>query len=1254
MAPQPAHFVLALCLAILVTLPGLACSPSPVLKEMPVEQGVPIERSADLSAPPAAVLSPPAQDETSTIRFDRLSAQDGLSQNGVLTIWQDRLGFMWFGTEDGLNKYDGYDFTVYAHNPDDESTISDNLASAIYEDGDGVLWVGTKSGLDRFNRTTETFSHYQNDPDDVHSLGGKWVTAIHEDGEGAFWVGTNEGGLDRFDRAAGIFTHYGHDPDDPTTLADDAVGVITEDRDGTLWVGTDQGLNRFDRTTGTFVRYQHTLGDPHSPGGNEISAVVEDSRGLLWIGTEDGGLNRFDRDSEIFLRYEHDPDDPSSLSHNRVRRVFEDSAGRLWIGTQNGLDLYNAERDRFFHYRHNPSDPYSLSSNPVWSIYEDRTGVLWFGTYGGGLNKYNRTTDQFTLYQHNPDLPNSLSENMVWSITQDRDGAVWIGTFNGGLNRLDRESGTFTVYRHDAEDPDSLGSDDVRALLENSKGVLWVGTNGGGLNRFDHRRETFTHYRHDPDDPNSLSEDRVTTLLEDRSGKLWIGTRTQGLNRFNPSTGTFDRYTHDPDDPFSLSDDRVWALTEDTEGGLWVGTLGGISVLDVRSGRFTRYINDPDDPQSLGTDAIFAFYQDLAGAMWIGTWGGGLDRFDPTTQTFSHYTEKSGLPDNVIYGIEVDSVGCLWMSTNKGLVKFDPRRETFWTYDIRDGLQDNEFNWGAHFTGARGEMFFGGVQGLSAFFPEQVTGNPHVPPVVVTSFSKFNQTVRTDLTPGEHIQLSYRDDFISFEFAALDYTAPDRNRYLYMLEGQDADWVQAGSRRHVDYTNLKGGDYVFRVKGSNNDGVWNEEGATVYITVVPPVWEAWWFRGSVLLLLVGVAIGGYRLRVRSIEERSRELEAQVAERTSEIERRTQELEALYRADDEVLRYLELDQVLQTLVDVAVDILGADKGSILAWDSARDRLVVKAARGFAAETVAQMTFQVGEGVAGHVAVSGEPIVVEDTHEDTRVARRITDPEGIRSLMHVPIKVSGQVFGVFNVNYTRPRAFDDNDVRLFTALAQRAALAIENAQLYAQAQELAVIRERQRLARDLHDAVTQTLFSSSLIAEVLPRLWERDPDLGRQRLEEVRELTRGALAEMRTLLLELRPRALMEASLDDLLRQLAEATTGRARVPVGVTTEGDYALLGPDVKVALYRIAQEALNNVAKHAKASQATVSLCCGPDAVELCIVDDGQGFDSSRVPPDHLGVGIMHERAAAIDAQLTVESEIGEGTRVTVIWSDQ
>jgi nitrate/nitrite-specific signal transduction histidine kinase len=398
-----------------------------------------------------------------------------------------------------------------------------------------------------------------------------------------------------------------------------------------------------------------------------------------------------------------------------------------------------------------------------------------------------------------------------------------------------------------------------------------------------------------------------------------------------------------------------------------------------------------------------------------------------------------------------------------------------------------------------------------------------------------------------------------------------------------------------------------------------------------------------------------------VEARSRALQAQVEERTHEIEQRTRDLAALYSADEQLHRHLDLDQVLQALVDVAVDILRADKSSLMVWDEGHKKLVVRAARGFSPETVAQMTFAPGEGTVGRVAASGQAAVVEDTHADPHVARRITDPENIRSFMHVPIEIKGQIFGVFNADYAEPRAFGEDEMRLFTALAQRAALAIQNAQLYEQAQELAVVEERQRLARDLHDAVTQTLFSTSLIAEVLPRIWERDPEQGQRRLAEVRELTRGALAEMRTLLLELRPAALLEANLGDLLRQLGEAITGRARVPVAVDVQGeDIGDLPPDVKVALYRIAQEALNNVAKHAASSQATVALRRGPfgpaggKAVELSIADDGCGFDVKDIPPDHLGVGIMRERAETIGAKLAIESQVGQGTKVTVLWTKE
>ena len=1196
----------------------------------------------------------PTHAQTGTIRFERISLEEGLSENTVLAILQDQRGFIWFGTQDGLIKYDGHQFTVYKHDPNDPTTLSSNMVYALCEDQAGDLWVGTASGLERFDRAAEVFIHYQHDPDDPQSLGGTGVLSIHEDREGALWIGTTDGGLDRLDPAAGAFVHYRHDPDDPGTLSDNSVRAIQEDRDGDLWVGTDGGLDRLDPAGGSFTRYQHDPGDPHSLSDNRVRAILEDQQGTLWVGTDGGGLNGLDRSTQTFAHYRHDPAAPSSLSSDRVLALSEDHTGRLWAGTRGGLDQVILGWRPFVHYRHDPYDSNSLSGDAVSVIYADRSGVLWIGTEGGGLGKTSPATNQFTLYQHRPNDPNSLSNNHVESIFADRHGMLWIGTKNGGLNKLDRRFATFTVFRHDPTDPTSLGGNEVRAILEDHSGVLWVGTYGGGLDRLDPETGTFVHYRHNPDDPTSLSDNRVQVLFEDRSGNLWIGTWGGGLNRLDRTTGAFVRYQHEPDEAGSKSTERVMAIHEDTFGRLWVGTFGGISFLDRAADRLARLDHDLDVPPSLSSNVVFSIHQDQTGMIWFGTHGNGLNRYDPHSGVFTDYTEQDGLASNTVYGILSDSDGFLWISTGGGLSSFDPGTETFHNYTVQDGLQGNQFNAGAVFQGEKEDMYFGGVQGVNAFYPLQVRlmANSHPPPLAITAFSIFNEVVRVDLPLDEQIELPYTDNFISFEFAALDYTLSEKNEFAYLLEGLDKDWVYAGSRRHADYPNLRWGDYVFRVKGSNNDGVWNDEGVSLHITISPPFWATWWFRGMAIMVVVGGVIASYRFRVRNIEAQSRELGQLVQERTREIGRRTQELEALYRADEELYRHLDLNEVFQALVDAAVDILGAEKSSLMVWDQNREKLVVRAARNFSPATMAHMTFAPGEGSVGQVGVTGESVIIEDTHAAGHIASRVTEPEGIRAFMHVPIEVGGQIFGVFNADYLEPRSFDKDELRLFTALAQRAALAIENAQLYEQAQELAAVEERQRLARDLHDAVTQTLFSASLIAEVLPDLWDADQDEGRQLLGELRQLSRGALAEMRTLLLELRPDALMEASLGDLLRQLGEATTGRKGIPIKVMVEGE-PQCPPDVHVALYRITQEALNNVVKHSKASQVTVSLQCQPDngGVELCISDDGRGFDPTRIPSGHLGVGIMHERARAIGATLEIESELGSGARIVTRW---
>ncbi len=1202
------------------------------------------------------LLLTPAAAQTQKIRFERLTIEDGLSQDAILAIAQDTQGFLWFGTEDGLNKYDGYKFTVYKHDTDDPASLIDNFVSEILVDRNGEIWVGTRSGLDRFDSSSGSFIHYPTQLESEPYLQGAWVISLYEDHQGTLWVGTEEEGLNRLDRSNGTFSNSMDEFGDRPLLHVNAARVIYEDTKGKMWIGTHDGMYYFDRVSGEFTHYQDAVGVDDAEL-TDVSAIYEDQRGNLWVGSEAGGISRFNPASGTFMRYMHDPNDPQSLSHDRVRAIFQDRLGNFWVGTQNGLNLMPAEDFmsngaslHFLHYFTDPVDTDSLGSSAVWSIFEDQSGVMWFGTWGGGLSKYNRSTDRFKLYQHNPNQPDSLSDNMIWAVMEASDQRIWVGTFNGGLNVLDRANNDNLILRHDENDPNSLLSDDVRAVLEDTSGRIWVGT-AGGLALFDPETNGFTHFTQDANDPFSLSGNRVNVLLASSTGEIWVGTRYSGLNLLDPTTGKCVRFRYDEDDPTSLSDDRIWALYEDNAGALWIGTLSGISVLQPGSDRFIRYQFDAGDDASLSSDSVFAFYEDAKGNMWIGTWGGGLNRFDRTTRRFEHFTEQDGLPNDTIYGIEADQDGALWMSTNRGLSRFDTEKRVFENYDVRDGLQDYEFNVGAHYTSRSGELFFGGIRGFNAFFPDEIQRNPSVPPIVITTFYKFNQAVRHDLLPNEEIHLSYRDNFIAFEFAALDFYAPASNQYAYKLEGFDDDWVQSGTRRYVSYTNLDGGDYIFHVRGSNSDGVWNEEGVSVKISVTPPFWETTWFQIIGFFVLAAVVYSGFRLNIRRIEARSRELEKLVQERTQEIEQRRSEINALYLADEKLIRHLEVDQVFQALVDIAIEILHADKGLLLNWDDSVGGLRVCAAKGYQPETLEIINISVESTTAEIVMETGKPVVIRDVWDDKRVNHQIMEMESIQSLMRVPIQSEEEIYGVLTVAYTTLQDFGEEPQRLFEALAQRAAIAIEQAQLQDQAQKTAVYEERQRLARDLHDAVTQTLFSASLVSEVLPSLWEKDPELGRSRLNVLNELTKGALAEMRTLLFELRPSALAAADLEELIRQLAASLIGRARLPVDLEIQGS-GDISPEAKVVFYRVAQEALNNIAKHAQASHVHIRLTRSSSGIELVVEDDGIGFDPKTVSSDHLGLRIMQERADSIGAALHVESGKDKGTRLSFSWN--
>jgi ligand-binding sensor domain-containing protein/signal transduction histidine kinase len=830
-----------------------------------------------------------AQDHA--IKFDRIGLEHGLPQSSVGAIVQDRQGFLWFGTQEGLSKYDGYGFTNYKYQPHDSSSLSENWVSSLCEDRYGTLWVGTHGGgLNKFDRYKEVFTHFRHDVADSNSLSHNFISVIYEDHFGELWIGTDGGGLDRlvFNKAEGPdrgkieFRHYRHEPTNPNTLNDNSITTLYEDRAGNLWIGTrNGGLNKLARETKTFTHYLHNPANANSLSSNHVLAICEDAaaRNNIWIGTAGGGLNKFDQTKNIFEHYLHEPSNPNSLSSNFVTSIYSDTDG-LWIGTNGGLDLFDPVKNAFRRYRHDSFNLHSLSANSISVIYHDRFDKLWLGTSLAGVNKFDRKQKAFRHYTQDPSAPNSLSDRSVWSIYEDGCGVLWIGT-DGGLNKFDKRNHTIKHYRHDPGNPNSLSHNSVWAIcpelgVNGSESlVLWLGTLGG-LDKFDTNTEQFTHYRHDPRNPNSLSSNKARVVYLDRARTLWVGT-SSGLNKFNRATGAFTHYPHAQKYP-GLNNLWIQSIFEDHAQSLWVGTRVGLFKFDRERENFIHYQHDRADRASLSHQSILPIYQDPAGAMWIGTWGGGLNKLvtpTPGEEKFIHFTEKDGLANNVIYGILPDDKGNLWLSTNKGLSKFDPQTQSFKNYDVNDGLQSNEFNGRACFKSpaARGgEMYFGGINGMNSFYPDSIKDNEFVPPVVITAFKKFDKSMRMEreISSLEKIALSYQDDFFAFEFVALDYTNPQANQYAYKLEGFDRDWIYCGARRYASYTNLDPGNYVFRVKGSNSDGVWNEDGAAVKITIHPPFWKTWWFAllglGSLMISIILIHYYAVKHKIARLQE----------------------------------------------------------------------------------------------------------------------------------------------------------------------------------------------------------------------------------------------------------------------------------------------------------------------------------------------------------------------------------------------------
>jgi ligand-binding sensor domain-containing protein/two-component sensor histidine kinase len=814
-------------------------------------------------------------------------SEHGLSQNTIHHILQDSKGFIWFATEDGLNRYDGYNFTVYKNNLKDSYSISDNFIWTIFEDKQGVLWIGTNSGgLCKFDREKERFITYKNNPDDPTSLILNNVRAIYEDNEGNIWIGT-EAGLDKFDRKNNIFIHYRHDTKVTNSLSNNVVLSVFEDKDGELWIGSDGGLDNYDKKNNRFFNYSSNPYNSNSLSHNVVLSINQDSQGYLWIGTLKG-LTKFDKKTGKFFRYLINLSETNSINSNRINSVLEDKSGTLWIGTGDGLFQFDRINSKFNKIKSSLPGSNILINNNVLSLYEDNSGLVWIGTAEDGIVKYNRERTKFKHYKNDPFNPNSLTHNTIRAIFQDDDGILWIGTLGGGLNRLDLKNNKFLIYKNNPGDKFSLSDNSVSAIHKDSYGYIWVGTWGGGLNRttspvnINSKNLKFVSYK---DEHSNLSAGRgshlssssniIQSIYEDSEGRLWIGTGI-GLNLYDRKKDHFINFINEPDNPFSLSSNQVQScILQDKKGNLWIGTWSGLNKLtvselnsvlvDPSKVKFERYRFQAGNPNGISDERVISIYQDFEGYIWFGTYGGGLNKFSVEkdgNERFISYTTEDGLTSNIIYNIQGDNEGKLWLSTDNGLSMFDPAKGIFRNFDVSDGLQGNQFFWGAGFRGMNGELFFGGTNGFNLFNPKELRSNNHIPPVVITNFQIFNKPVeiniedsplKKSITLTNEIELSYSQNVFSFEFAALDYTVPGKNHYAYMMEGFDGDWIFSDKRRFVTYTNLDPGEYIFRVKGSNNDGIWNEKGTAVVIKILPPLWRTWWFI-SLAVILIGVII----------------------------------------------------------------------------------------------------------------------------------------------------------------------------------------------------------------------------------------------------------------------------------------------------------------------------------------------------------------------------------------------------------------
>jgi signal transduction histidine kinase/ligand-binding sensor domain-containing protein len=856
--------------------------------------------------------------QSTNLQFKHLTVEDGLSQSTIHAIFQDKKGFMWFGTDIGLNKYDGNKFTVYQNNTFDTTSVSSNFLTSIFEDSYGKLWVGSGyNGLNYFDREKEVFIRYNYNKAKPGCISNDNIRAIFEDSQKKLWIGTSGGGLNLYNRATNTFSYFQHDSNSNISIGSNYIKSITEDKIGNLWLGSTEGiLIKYNLANNTFTNYPLYNDYKGDLFNSTFCSVYVDSENNIWYGTE-MGLFYHDQNRGKFTYYTQGVGN-SSLNVNSISSILEIEKDIYFIATDHGgLNILNKKTGKFTYHLNIRYDETTISNNQLYSLYRSPDGIIWIGGFHGGVNFYDKKAIKFQQYKDI--LPENVAIdccNSVATLCEDKDQNIWIGYDGQGIDIYNVHSKSISHLVSKPGDANTISSNCVTEIYKDRNNDLWIGTYLEGMSKFNWITKRYEHFKHNPNDPNSIGGNNVWTIIQDKSGLYWIGMIGNGLDIYDPKSKNFKHYKNDPSQPNSLSNNDVFKVFEDKDGNIWVGTRNGLNMFNRKNETFTRYMSDPNNSNGISGSWIYDIFQDSHGNLWIGT-DLALNQFQLKNRAFKHFEEKDGIIGNAVLSILEDKQNNLWLSTNKGLSKFNPHTMIFRNYDIADGLQGNEFNYTSSLYSSLGKMYFGGKNGFNVFNPESISDNKLVPPIYITNFSIANQTVgpRThntilnqQISYTKEIRLSHKQSVISFEFSALNYTNSRKNQYAYMLQGFDTDWRFIGNRHDVNYTNLNPGEYVFRVKGSNNDGIWNMDGTSIKITILPPFWKTPWFYAIIVILIVSGIYFYIVYREKRLNIDKHILQNKVKERTEQIELQKAELEQ-HRNHLEQLIALRTDELM---------------------------------------------------------------------------------------------------------------------------------------------------------------------------------------------------------------------------------------------------------------------------------------------------------------------------------------------------------